>query len=503
MKVLLINPTNAVEINNKFFVNLFQPLGLAYVASSLEKNKIKVEILDALAEGFDTENIYEDRKVLGLSYEDIKKKIKQYKPQIIGISTPFSFQTGEAHQMARLAKEVNPRIIVVAGGTHATIQPQEILNDKNFDYVIRGEGEYSFLEFVKSIKNKKSVKKIAGLSYKDNKNELINNPKNPPILKLDNLALPARHLLPMEKYNQASKKGKVNEGLLSFGKNRTSIITSRGCPFTCTFCSVNQIMTRCWRGRSPKNVIKEIKSCVNKYHIKYFDILDDNFTLDPNRAKEICRLIIKNKLKITWSTPNGIRADKIDDELIKLMKKAGCLQVKVAPESGSQKVLNNIIKKHLDLKKVEEAVTLCKKNKLSVEAFFVIGFPQESEKDIMDTINFGKKLRKIGCDFCYFFIATPYVGTEMYDNALKSGHLNPTKYDLRTISTTSGAYQFINTKVSKKRLFELQKIANSINPPITKIRFIAGIKMLFIDPSRILKYATTYLKEFKHQKNIS
>ena len=91
----------------------------------------------------------------------------------------------------------------------------------------------------------------------------------------------------------------------------------------------------------------------------------------------------------------------------------------------------------------------------------------------------------------------------MYDNALKSGHLNPTKYDLRTISTTSGAYQFINTKVSKKRLFELQKIANSINPPITKIRFIAGIKMLFIDPSRILKYATTYLKEFKHQKNIS
>lgn len=434
MKVLLINPTNSVGINSNFFVNLYQPLGMAYVASTLEKNKIKVKILDALAEGFETENIYGNKKVLGLSYDDIEKKVKQYKPQIIGISTPFSFQAAEAHQMARIAKKADPNIIVVAGGTHATIQPQEILNDKNFDYVIRGEGEYSFLEFVKAIGNRIPVRKLPGLSYINKKNELINNPKNPPILELDKLPLPARHLLPMKKYEQASKKGKVIEGLLSFGKNRTSIITSRGCPFTCTFCSVNQIMTRCWRGRSPKNVIKEIKSCVNKYHIKYFDILDDNFTLDPNRTKEICRLIIKNKLKITWSTPNGIRADRVDDELIKLMKKAGCIQVKVAPESGSQKVLNNIIKKHLDLKKVEEAVTLCKKNRLSVEAFFVIGFPQESEKDIMDTINFGKKLRKLGCDFCYFFIATPYVGTEMYDNALKNGYLNPLKYDLLAIS---------------------------------------------------------------------
>jgi anaerobic magnesium-protoporphyrin IX monomethyl ester cyclase len=492
MKVLLINPTNSVDINSNFVINIFQPLGIAYLAGILKKNKIKVKIIDALAEGFETETIIGNRKVTGLKYETIKKKVHKFNPQIVGITTPFSFQAHEAYQIAKIIKCVNKKIIVVAGGTHATIQPQEMLNDKNIDYVIRGEGEYSFLDFVKKIENKKSIKNVKGLSYLDKNLKLINNPKNNPITNLDELAFPTRNLLPMKKYFAASKKGRVIESLLLFGKKRTSIITSRGCPFTCTFCSVNLIMTRCWRSRSPKNVVKEIKYCVNKYHIKYFDILDDNFTLDPNRAKEICRLIIKQKINVKWSTPNGIRADRVDDELIYLMKKAGCIQVKVAPESGNKKILSNVIKKNLDLKKVEEAVEICKRNKLSIEAFFVIGFPEETEKNIYDTINYAKKLRQLGCDFCYFFIATPYKGTEMYNNAVTNGYLDVNNYDLNKISTTDNTYLFKNTKVSQKRLFELQKIANSINPPITKIRFLAGIRMLIIDPIRIVKFALSY-----------
>jgi anaerobic magnesium-protoporphyrin IX monomethyl ester cyclase len=495
-RILLINPPNSISIKSDFVVNIFQPIGLAYIAAVLEKNKYPVKILDALALGYEKEKIIGNRKIIGLDYKDIEKEIISYKPDIVGITTPFSFQSKEAHQIAKIVKKINPKITTIAGGSHATIQPEEILNDKNFDFVTRGEGEYVIIDLLKALKNKTPLKNIKGVSYKNKKGKIINNPSALPIHDLDKIPLPARHLLPMDKYFQAAKKGRVIEGMLSFGNKRTSIFTSRGCPFTCTFCSVHLTMTRIWRSRSPENVIAEIKECINKYDIKYFDILDDNFTLDPNRAKKICRLIIKEKLNIQWSTPNGIRADKIDEELIKLMKKSGCIQIKVAPESGNIRVLNTIIKKHLDLDMVKKTVSLCKKHHLSVEAFFVLGFPEETIDEIIDTINFAKQLRKLGCDYCYFFTATPYFGTEMYSEAIKKGYLDESKYKIEKIATTNNNFLLKSPNYSSKELSNLLKIAAKVNPPITKIRLLAGLKMFTLDPLRIIKYAIGYMKSF-------
>jgi len=495
-RVLLINPPNSVPIKSNFVINVFQPLGLAYVASSLEKHKYSVEIFDALALGFDQEKIIASRKVIGADYQTIKNKIIDYRPDLVGIATPFSFQSFESHQIAKIVKKINPKIITLAGGTHATIQPDEMLNDKNFDYLIRGEGEYATVELLKALEKKTSLKNISSLSYRNKQNKIIHNPRSLPIQKLDALPFPARHLLPMDKYLQAAKKGRVVEGMLAFGHKRTSIFTSRGCPFNCTFCSVHLTMTRMWRGRSPENVLKEIKECVYKYGIKYFDILDDNFTLDPKRAKKICRLIIKEKLNIQWSTPNGIRADRVDETLIKLMKKAGCIQVKVAPESGSPLVLKNIIKKHLDLDMVKKTVSLCKKHHLSVEAFFVVGFPEETIDDIYKTISFAKELRRLGCDYCYFFIATPYYGTEMYADAVKKGYLDESRYHLNKIITTTNKSLLKSPNYTHKKLFELLKVAAKVNPPITKIRLKSGLKMLILDPKRILTYSFGYLRNF-------
>ncbi len=495
-RVLLINPPNSIPRNSNFVINLFQPLGLAYVAASLEKNNYPVEIYDTLALGFDQEKIVGSRKIIGLDYPTIKKKINAYHPDIIGIATPFSFQSKEAHQLAKVIKNINKKIIIIAGGSHATIQPEDILKDNNFDYLIRGEGEYTTIELLKCLKNNKSIKKISGLSYRDKKGKIIHNPRGLPIQNLDDLSFPSRHLLPMDKFHEAALKGRVIEGMLAFGEKRTSIFTSRGCPFNCTFCSVHLTMTRMWRCRSPENVVEELKECVNKYKIKYFDILDDNFTLDPDRAKKICRLIIKSKLKIKWSTPNGIRADKIDEKLIILMKKSGCIQVKVAPESGSPQILEKVIKKHLDLNMVKKTVALCKKHKLSVEAFFVVGFPEETKNDILKTIEFAKELRKLGCDFCYFFIATPYYGTEMYDNAVKMGYLDESKYHLNKIITTSGTTLLKSPNYSQNELFHLLKLAAKVNPPITKIRLLSGLKMLTLDPKRIISYSFNYIKNF-------
>jgi len=495
-KVLLVNPPNSVPQNSDFVINIFQPLGLAYVAAMLQQHKINVEILDALAQGFDQEHFLKHKKLVGLDYQTIKEKIIASNPDVVGISVPFSFQSVEAHQVAKIVKSINPQILVITGGSHATIQPDDLLLDNNIDYVVRGEGEYVLLDIVIHIKKDLDLSQISGLSYKNKNGKIIHNPRSTPILKLDKLPNPARSLLPMEKYFQAAKLGRVIEGMLSFGDRRTSLITSRGCPFFCTFCSVNLTMTRVWRGRSPENVMAEIKECVEEFGIKYFDILDDNFTLDPARAKRICRLIIESKLKIKWSTPNGIRADKVDEELILLMKKAGCIQIKVAPESGSPEVLKNIIKKQLDLDKVKSVVSLCKKHHLSIEAFFVVGFPEESIYDIQKTISFAKDLRHLGCDYCYFFIATPYYGTEMYANAIAKGYLNKSKYNLNKILTTSNKSIIISPNFSHRQLISLLKLASRVNPPITKIRLISGLKMFFLDPKRILNYSLNYLKNF-------
>ncbi len=496
MKILLINPPNSVDSKISFNINVFQPLGLAYVASVLDKNNYQVKILDALAEGFDQERIVNGRRMIGLSYSQIRKEIIKFNPDIVGVTAPFSFQSHEAHEVVDLVKKIRPSIVTVVGGSHPTIQPEDMIGNKNVDYVVRGEGEYVMLDLVRALERNRSVKNIKGLTYRGENGKVIDNQRGEPIMSLDELPFPSRHLLPMDKYFQASKKGRVIDGLLAFGKNRTSIITSRGCPFTCTFCSVHLTMTRIWRPRTPESVVEEIKSFVKDYKIEYFDILDDNFTLLPQRAKEICRLLIKEKLKVNWTTPNGIRADRVDEELIILMKKAGCLGIKVAPESGNQEVLDKIIKKNLDLKKVKKVVALCKKHQLPVEAFFVIGFPEETESNIWDTINYGKELRRLGCNYCYFFIATPYFGTEMYKNAVEKGYLNESLFYQNRVFTAMNKTLLKNPNFSPERLGQLLKIAARINPPVTKERLIPGIRLFFADPSRVSRYLFNYINNF-------
>jgi anaerobic magnesium-protoporphyrin IX monomethyl ester cyclase len=482
MKILLINPTNSVPLKSDFVVNIYQPMGIAYIAAMLEKNNYQVKILDALAMGFDRQTIVGNKKVFGLSYQQIKARIKKYHPDIVGVTTPFSFQAEEAHKMFSLVKEVDSKIKTIVGGPHATIQPEDMLSDPNVDFLIAGEGEYAMLEFVNAVKHHQSLKK-----FKNYHASIITN--------LNDLPLPARHLLPMKQYFKAAKMGRVVEGLLEYGKKRTNLFTSRGCPFNCTFCSVHLTMSHVWRCCSPENVIAEIKYCYQKYGITYFDILDDNFTLDPNRAKKICQLIIESKLPIKWSTPNGIRADTVDEELIILMKKAGCIQIKVAPESGSSRVLKKIIRKNLDLNKVKKVVKLSAAHHLSVEAFFVIGFPEEKEADILKTIKYAKELRALGCDYCYFFLATPYYGTEMFENAVAKGYIDPDSYRLNEIYTTGNTI-IKSPNFTSQRLKELQKLAHRVNPPVTYSRFIAGLKILILDPSRIIRFALVYLKYF-------
>lgn len=488
MKILFINPPNSVEVGIDFDINVYQPIGLASVAAVLEKEGHKVAILDALAEGFPQEWVQDGRRGIGLSYPEIQERIENFNPGVVGLSVPFSFQSYEAHRVAVAVKKVNPKVVTMVGGAHATIQPEEVLADRNVDFVVLGEGEDVTLTLIQALESGKDATSLTGLAYRKEDGSVIVNQRREVIRDLDRLPFPARHLLPMEKYFAAARRVRVTEGLAAYGKRWTSIITSRGCPFSCTFCTVHLTMTRIWRARSPQNVVAEIADFVRKFGIQYFDILDDNFTLVPERAKEICRLLIEKNIRVQWSTPNGIRADRLDEELLRLMKGAGCVRIKVAPESGSQEILDNVIKKKLDLGKVKEVVAICKKIGLPVEAFFVVGFPEETEKDIRKTINFAKELRRLGCEFCYFFIATPYFGTELYRNAVAHGYLDEEHYQMGKLYTVAFRSLLRNPHLTAERFATLLKEARRINPLITPSRLGLVFYLMRADPLRVLQF---------------
>lgn len=497
MKILFINPPNSVLAKWNFPLNVFQPLGISYIAALLEKNGYQVKISDALAEGFENERIENGIKHVGLMPKEIKRKIKEFNPDIVGIAALFTSQINQAFLAANLAKEVNKEIFVIVGGAHPTILIEHTLGNKNIDCVVVGEGEYTVLELVKCLEAKKDWKKIKGIAYRQESLsaeaksnwEIIKNERREPIKDLDALPFPARHLLPMEKYFQAARKIKSSRSISTFGKKWATIFTSRGCPFNCSFCTIHQVMTRIWRSRSPKNVVDEIEYLVKTYGIEHFDIEDDNLTLNKDRAKRIFDLIIERKLKIEWSTPNAIWADTVDEETIMKMKQSGCTRTIVAPESGNQWVVDNLIGKKIDLKKIEAVVSWCRKHKLLVEAFFVIGFPGETKEQIKDTINFAKKLKKLGADDCAFYIATPFYGTRLYEEAKEKGYLRQDVFNFNTLNTLSGEPLLETPEWTVEELKKLWQEAKKVNPPISFGRLRLALSMFKTNPWRAFNYA--------------
>jgi anaerobic magnesium-protoporphyrin IX monomethyl ester cyclase len=225
------------------------------------------------------------------------------------------------------------------------------------------------------------------------------------------------------------KSGEMGLAPRSVTKKRwISIITSRGCPYRCNFCSVHQVTGRKWRPRSPDNVLDEIEHVTKKYGVKHIFFEDDNLTFDTLRAETLFKGLIDRKINITWETPNGVRADKLTPNLVDVMKRSGCTGLTIAVESGDQDFLYNTIGKNLDLKKLEAAAKIIKDKKIDLCAFFIIGIPGETETTIRKTINFSRKLAKNGVR-PYFNIAVPLMGTEMYLDAIAKGYLEKEKIE--------------------------------------------------------------------------
>ncbi len=469
MRVCLINPP---RIQPKAWgkPNVFPPIVLASVAAVLEK-KNAVCIIDAPTEGWrNLVEMDETKYRVGLSAQTIAQRVGQWRPEIAIIEIPFSGWSKTAFEVVEAVKAVNKKILVVLMGQHPSARPQACLEDSNVDFVVVGEPENTILELTDALElGKKNFGGIDGLGFIKDGKFTLTSPRAL-IADLDSLPFPARHLLPMKVYNEAVKENPLR-GEIS--KPWTIVTTSRGCPYKCVFCSNFTVWGRQWRGRSPKNVVDELESVVKTYGVKQIDFYDENMTLDKKRMADICDLIVERGLHLEWFTPNGIRADTLDETLLRKMKRAGCKKIRVAPESGVQRVVDEVIGKSLDLKAVERAVILCKKVGIKVGCFFVLGLIGETKADIEETIKFAYKLRSLGADSLIFSIAMPIYGTQLYEQAKQGGYLKEGFCDYALAATEP----LIETpEFTAQDLQVLCMRANMANPTLTKAKIARALR---------------------------
>jgi magnesium-protoporphyrin IX monomethyl ester (oxidative) cyclase len=446
-------------------------MDLAYVAAMLEKTH-EVQVIDIPNEGW--EILVEMEGAMyrqGLKKEVVADRIKSFKPEIVVMPIPFSGWARAAFQVAATVKSVDKGIKVALFGLHASARPNECLNQENVDFVVIGEPELTVLELANTLATEKDpdLSKVKGIGFMKNDKVTITAPR-PFIEDLDMLPFPARHLLPMKQFFEAAKKIPISGNLK---KPSIRMLTSRGCPQNCIFCSNNIVMGRKWRGRSAENVVAEIEQIVNTYRVRQIDFLDDNIAFNRKRLETICDLLIQKRLHIEWCTPNGVRADSLDAELLTKMRAAGCKKILVAPESGVQHIVDDVIKKKQSLERVEEVVATAHKLGIKVGCFFILGMIGETKQDMKETIKFAQKLRRLGAEYFYFSYATPLYGTELYRQAKEGGFLT-TDFSDDALSEVKPLIETPEFTVDDLRCLAAE--ANLVNPTVTHDRVLRAIR---------------------------
>lgn len=394
MRVLLINPPTRFMLTTNVpeFVDVetgkYPPLGLLYVAGSLlETGRHQVEILDSQLEELD--------------YPQIESEIRQRQPELIGIQAT-TFTLIDVIKVCEICKKTLPAVPVVIGGPHTFLYPHETLNLPGVDYVVLGEGEQNFPAFVDCLEAGSDFTGIKGLVYRQN-GRIVNTGVPTLIENLDNLPYPPRELLPYKKYYS----------VLAQRTPITTMMSSRGCPYRCTFCARPHLGKK-WRARSPENIVAEMRRCLEAGIAEIF-FYDDTFNINTERVIKICELILREKLDIIWDI--RARVDLMTPELLKLLARAGCKRIHYGVEAGTEPMVK-VLRKEVDLSKVREVFWHTRRNGITTLGYFMIGNPGETREQILATIKFALEL---DADYVHFSVTTPFPGTELYHQGLKSG----------------------------------------------------------------------------------
>lgn len=454
MKILLVAaPYRDIYGPIKKAAGNYFPLGLGYLAAVSREKGYQVKIVDLEA--------------APLSSHQLDNLIRDYKPNITGIScaTP---NYSNAISIARIAKKNS--VFTVLGGVHASALPEKILEEETvFDVICVGEGEKTWLEICEHIQRQKSLEDILGIVYKKD-GQIKRNKRRPYICQLDTIPLPARDLVNMTSYFPHShnyRKGKT-----------ASIITSRGCPASCTFCASYLTTGSIFRPHSPKYVINEIEHIIKKYGIRNFLIQDDTFTVDYDRTAKICNLILSKKLNINWFC--FARADTVDKALLRLMKKAGCYSIGYGVETAEENILKTL-KKGLDLEQCRNAIKLTNKIGLKTQAFFIFGLPNETKESIKKTVDFALETSPA---LAFFNILVPYPGTYLFKK-----HVNLSK-EINWRDFVAIGLQPVQP-ISELTTHELQKAVRDAN-----IKFYFRLKQILI----ILKHISSFSEFLEYTK---
>lgn len=451
MKVLLLHPQL-----KKYDQPCLPPLGLLSIAAVLEKEGHRVSVLD-----------------LNVAPEDLVKELIR-KPDIVGITatTPL---IKEAWNLAKICRKKN--LAVILGGPHASALPGESLKKGMIDLVVRGEGEETMKEICSQWPK---FRKIVGLSYLKN-GKIIHNPHRPLIQNLDSLPFPAYHLLGNISYYSSPQP------VLTKNRRSLTLISSRGCPYHCYYCYKGVFGDR-WRAHSSEYILDLWEYLVKEFAVEEIGVEDDSFNLDPQRVEKICNGLLKRKIKTSWTTAQGLRADRVTKPLLAKMKKTGFYRTGFGIEGGSQKMIDKL-GKNLSLKKVYKAIAACKELGIESIGYFMIGNANENEQTMEETINLAIKLDP---DIAHFTIANPLPGSPLFEEVKRKGKFLITDWNL--YGYTRGKCFFELGEVKKELVEKMWFKAYRkfyLRPKVIK-RFLAR-KQTWLNLPKMVRASFSYL----------
>ncbi|MBT4702826.1 MAG: B12-binding domain-containing radical SAM protein [Rhodospirillaceae bacterium] len=413
-KIMLISPPGKITVTDEGSRErklAVPPLGPASLAASLLQHGYEVDILDVMMEGYENEQSNGNQILYGLSDDDVRKRIADFNPDMIGVSCLFSNRGLEAQNLCRLAKETIPDAFVVFGGQHPSGMPQLVI-DENIDCIMYGEADRSIIELVETLNTGGDLRDVKQIILQDG-DTYWKSPKNDyPDPK--ELPLPAWHLVGLDKY--------WNAGLADYEINLKSqqkfliMMSSRGCPHACYFCTAPMMSDRRFRMKEIPQVIEEIQHYRDTYGVDEIHFWDDNFFINKKRVKKLLKALVENFPDMSFQVPSGSEVNAIDDEVIELLSQAGFTKLFMAIESLNPDIQEDVIDKHVDLARVPDIVEKLRVKGIISEGSFMVGFPGESKAQIDHTFDTASKL---GLDRISVSIVNPLPGTPLYDECIE------------------------------------------------------------------------------------
>ncbi|MEC7641714.1 MAG: radical SAM protein [Nitrospinota bacterium] len=439
------------------------PLGILSLISYAREQipNCKMDFLDlvALSKGNFCETPRGIR--LGPTNAEIRKLAANMNPDVIGITCMFTSFADDGYEVVDLFRDIFPNAFIVMGGAHVSYDIDDALQKTSADAVVINEGEISFVELLKAVDTGSNLEEVKGIAFKANGGEeIIHTPEQPNYPRLDDFPQPAYELYDFEYYSKSIIRGQLLKG------NRIGFLfTSRGCPYDCVFCSTKVMWTRKWRAQSAERVFEDIKYLVEEFGVDEFIFNDDALITNIKRMEQICDLIIEAGFKINLHIQAGVTVWLLTENLLKKMVQAGLYRLRLPVETGCETTLK-YVNKPVDLKKTKEMIPLLHKLGLWISGNFIIGFPEETREEILESIRYAEDSTM---DDVLYLIAQPYAGADMYtdyenlgllENRLDQSSYTRTLYD----TTTLKAHEIQELKFKADEQFSKLRFKRLLSP---------------------------------------